>query len=99
MQRQDLERLTREQLIAQAERLGVPRPRVLTQPELIDEIITRTTKGARERAKARGWLGPSARSPRAAWWSEGLHLPEAARVLRSPPDERAWPRRRRRSRP
>ena len=44
MDRQELERLTREQLIAQAERLGIPRPRVLTQPELIDEIIGRTAK-------------------------------------------------------
>jgi hypothetical protein len=57
MQRQDLERMTREQLIAQAERLGIPRPRVLTAPELIDEIIGSTTKNDRERAKARGWLG------------------------------------------
>ena len=73
--------MTREQLIAQAERLGIPRPRVLTQPELVDEIIGRTTKGERERAKARGWLG-RARDLLATVVEKGLHLPEAARALR-----------------
>src|SRR5580692_2567709 len=82
MERQDLERMNREQLIAQAERLGIPRPRVLTQPELIDEIIARTTKNERERAKARGWLG-RARDLLARVVEKGLHLPEAARALRS----------------
>jgi hypothetical protein len=57
MQRNELEGLTREELIAHAERLGVPRPRVLTQPELVDEIINRTARSERERAKSRGWLG------------------------------------------
>src|SRR4051812_36202853 len=90
MDRQELERLTREQLITQAERLGIPRPRVLTQPELIDEIIGRTTKDDRERVKARGWLG-RARDLLARVVDRGLHLPEAARVLRSSPEERAWP--------
>src|ERR1700733_10212708 len=88
MERQDLERMNREQLIAQAERLGIPRPRVLTQPELIDEIIARTTKGERERAKARGWLG-RARDLLATVVEKGLHLPEAARALRR--EERPWP--------
>ena len=88
MQRQDLERMTREQLIAHAERLGIPRPRVLTQPELVDEIIGRTTTGERERTKARGWLG-RARDLLAKVVEKGLHLPEAARVLRQ--DEKSWP--------
>src|SRR5262245_15895980 len=90
MNRQELERLTREQLIAQAERLGIPRPRVLTQPELIDEIIGRTAKSEREKQKARGWLG-RARDLLARVVERGLHLPEAARVLRSTPEERPWP--------
>jgi hypothetical protein len=89
MHRQDLERMTREQLIAQAEKLGVTRPRVLTQPELIDEIIGRTTKNERERAKARGWLG-RARDLLARVVERGLHLPEAARVLRKD-DDKGWP--------
>jgi hypothetical protein len=90
MQRQELEGLSREQLIALAERLGIPRPRVLTQSELVDEIIGRTAKNEREKAKARGWLG-RARDLLARVVERGLHLPEAARVLRSSPEERAWP--------
>jgi hypothetical protein len=90
MERQDLERLTREQLITQAERLGIPRPRVLTQPELVDEIIGRTTKNDRERAKARGWLG-RARDLLASVVERGLHLPEAARALRKGGDDKGWP--------
>jgi len=80
--------MTREQLIAQAERHGIPRPRVLTQPELVDEIIGRTTKGDRERARARGWLG-RARDLLAQVVEKGLHLPEAARVLRQ--EDKSWP--------
>ena len=80
--------MTREQLIAQAEQAGIPRPRVLTQPELIDELIGRSTKGERERAKARGWLG-RARDLLANVVEKGLHLPEAARVLRQ--EDKTWP--------
>ena len=61
MQRIELEKLSREELITHASHLGVPRPRVLTQPELMDEIITRTAKSEREKAKARGWLGRARR--------------------------------------
>ena len=90
MQRIELEKLSREELITHASHLGVPRPRVLTQPELMDEIITRTAKSEREKAKARGWLG-RARDLLAQVVEKGLHLPEAARVLRSGQDDRAWP--------
>ena len=90
MQRIELEKLSREELITHASHLGVPRPRVLTQPELMDEIITRTAKSEREKAKARGWLG-RARDLLAQVVEKGLHLPEAARVLRSGPDDRPWP--------
>jgi hypothetical protein len=90
MQRYELEKLSREELITHASQLGVPRPRVLTQPELMDEIITRTAKSEREKAKARGWLG-RARDLLAQVVEKGLHLPEAARVLRSGPDDRTWP--------
>src|SRR5262245_58241173 len=82
MQRRDLEGLTREELIARAERLGVSRPRVLTQPELIDEILSRTHKTERERSKARGWLG-RARDLLASVVERGLHLPDAAKSVRS----------------
>lgn len=36
MQRQHLQKLSREELVREAERAGVPRPRVLTQAELVD---------------------------------------------------------------
>jgi Domain of unknown function (DUF4912) len=88
MHRQDLERMTREQLISHAERLEITRPRVLTQPELIDEIIGRTAKDEPERARARGWLG-RARDLLASVVERGLHLPEAARALRKGED-RGW---------
>lgn len=90
MRRQNLEGLNREQLIAEAERLGVPRPRVLTQPELYDEIISRSTKNERERARARGWLG-RARDLLAKVVEKGLHLPDAARAIRSTGEDRSWP--------
>ncbi len=90
MQRIELEKLSREELITHASQLGVPRPRVLTQPELMDEIITRTSKSEREKARARGWLG-RARDLLAQVVEKGLHLPEAARVLRSGPEDRPWP--------
>jgi hypothetical protein len=87
MQRRDLEGLTREELIARAERLGVSRPRVLTQPELVDEILARTGKSERERGKARGWLG-RARDLLASVVDRGLHLPDAARSVRGAGSQR-----------
>jgi hypothetical protein len=80
MDRQELEGLSRDALIEIADRIGVTRPRVLTHSELVDEILTRTIKGERERAKARGWLG-RARDLVARVIEKGLHLPETARAL------------------
>src|SRR5262249_13661029 len=80
MERRELMGLSREELVARAERLGVARPRVLTQPELMDEILTRTTKNERERTRQRGWLG-RARDLIAGVVERGLHLPEVARAL------------------
>lgn len=90
MHRYELEKLSREELIVHASHLGVPRPRVLTQSELMDEIITRTSRSEREKTKARGWLG-RARDLLAQVVEKQLHLPEAARVLRSGPEDRSWP--------
>src|SRR5689334_10152212 len=90
MDRRELLDLSREELVARAERLGVARPRVLTQPELCDEILSRTAKSDRERAKTRGWLG-RARDLIAGVVERGLHLPEVARVLRSAPSGGNWP--------
>ena len=89
MERPDLENLSREGLIALAENVGVTRPRVLTQPELIDEIISRTVRGDRERTRARGWLG-IARDLVARVIEKGLHLPQTARELSRAPTPR-WP--------
>jgi hypothetical protein len=80
MDRQELEGLSRDALIDIADRIGVTRPRVLTHAELVDEILTRTIKSERERAKARGWLG-RARDLIARVIEKGLHLPETARAL------------------
>lgn len=55
MDRKELEGLSREELIQRAETLGVVRPRTLTIPELIDEVLQAGQK--RPDAKQRGWFG------------------------------------------
>jgi hypothetical protein len=90
MQRQQLEGLSREELVERAERLGVPRPRVLTHPELMDEILARSMKSGRDRARARGWLG-RARDLVAGVIERGLHLPDVAKALRATPSDKVWP--------
>ncbi|AKT42806.1 DUF4912 domain-containing protein [Chondromyces crocatus] len=89
MQRRELEELSRDELIAQAERVGVPRPRTLTQTELIDEVLSRSVRNEQERARARGFLG-RARDLLARVVERGLHLPEAARALRGSTTD-PWP--------
>ena len=88
MRRTQLQALSREELIGEAERAGVPRPRVLTQAELIDEILKRTAGSEREKTRARGWLG-RARDLIATVVEKGLHLPDAAAAIRSGP--KGWP--------
>lgn len=83
MERNELEGLTREELIALAERLGIARPRTLTVPELVDEIVSRTAASERDRVRSRGWLG-RARDLLAGVIERGLHLPEVARSVRGP---------------
>lgn len=90
MDRQKLEGLTREELVALAGELGIVRPRSLTVPELIDEIVSRTATNERDKARSRGWLG-RARSLLASVIERGLHLPEVAKVLRNAPSTRPWP--------
>ncbi len=56
MTRKDLEGLSREELITRAESLGVVRPRSLTIPELIDDLLKASDrKPGGERP--RGWFG------------------------------------------
>ena len=56
MQRKDLEKLSREELVAKAEEHGVTRPRTLTMPELVDEILLATERQTGQK-KSRGWFG------------------------------------------
>lgn len=90
MDRQKLEGLTREELVALAGELGIVRPRSLTVPELIDEIVTRTATNERDKARSRGWLG-RARSLLASVIERGLHLPDVAKALRNAPATKPWP--------
>jgi len=56
MLRKDLEGLAREELIARAEAVGVVRPRSLTIPELIDDILKVSERKSGE-PRTRGWFG------------------------------------------
>jgi hypothetical protein len=89
--RAELERLDRDTLIARAESAGVSRANILTRPELVDELLLRTSKkddpGV---SRARGFFG-RARDLLARVIERGLHLPDAAELLRragSPPPPR-----------
>jgi hypothetical protein len=84
MNRSELERLDRDTLISRAEASGVVRARILTRPELIDELLQRSA--VPEVARARGFFG-RARDLLARVIERGLHLPDAAERLRrsSPP--------------
>ncbi|XXY15385.1 tetratricopeptide repeat protein [Sorangium sp. So ce216] len=90
MERRDLDGLTREELIARAEGLGVPRPRVLTKAELVDEILARAAQSEPERARLRGFLG-RARDLLSRVVERGLHMPETARALRGEAPPEQWP--------
>jgi hypothetical protein len=91
--RADLERLDRDTLIARAEAAGVSRASILTRPELVDELLLRTAKKDDPAvARARGFFG-RARDLLARVIERGLHLPEAADLLRragvNPPSRRS----------
>ena len=79
----DLRRLSRTELLERAEGAGVARARTLSDAELIDEILKRGESDA-DRAGGRGWLG-RARALVANVVERGLHLPEAAKMLRGSP--------------
>jgi hypothetical protein len=75
--------MDRDSLIARAEAQGVTRARILTRPELIDELLVKTSDpddGATQRA--RGFFG-RARDLLARIIERGLHLPDAADVVRA----------------
>jgi hypothetical protein len=85
MDRAELEGLDRDALIAHAEMVGVTRARILTRPELVDEVLLRrAAAGDRTARRARGLFG-RARDLLARVVELGLNLPEAADLLRGGP--------------
>ena len=84
MERGELERLDRDALIGRAEEAGVSRARILTRPELIDELLVRTARVEDEGSirRARGFFG-LARDLLARVVERGLHLPDAADMIRA----------------
>jgi hypothetical protein len=81
MNRTDLEQLDRDTLVARAEAAGVTRARILTRPELVDELLLRTADPA-TRQRSRGLFGV-ARDLLARVVEQGLHLPDAADRIRT----------------
>jgi hypothetical protein len=82
MDRGELEGLDRETLVVRAQAAGIRRARILTRPELIDELLRLdpTTDEAQLR-KSRGFFG-RARDLVARVVERGLHLPDAAERIR-----------------
>lgn len=79
-----LEGLPRDQLIERARRAGVRRPELLTRVELKDEIVRLSETDERKRRAARGWFGV-ARDLLASMVEQGLHMPDAAKLIRGEP--------------
>jgi hypothetical protein len=95
MTRAELERLDRDVLIERAEAAGVTRARILTRPELVDELLIRSAPDEATKERMRGFFGV-ARDLLARVVERGLHLPDAAERIRgigsaSMPPRRAAP--------
>jgi hypothetical protein len=84
MDRAELEQLDRDTLIASAKEAGVARPSILTRPELVDELLVRSTARPDDPTlrRVRGFFG-LARDLLARVIERGLHLPDAAERVRS----------------
>ncbi len=83
MDRAELERLDREGLVARAQAAGIRRARVLTRPELIDELLRLDADVDPTHLKrTRGFFG-IARDLLSRVVERGLHLPDAADRLRA----------------
>lgn len=67
--------------MGRARAVGVTNPEAMTRPELVDEIVRRTEQDLGRRRAARGWFGV-ARDLLAGMVEQGLHLPDAARLIR-----------------
>jgi hypothetical protein len=94
MNRAELERLDRDALLELAEEAGVTRARILTRPELVDELLLRSSTDEASKRRARGLFGV-ARDLLARVVERGLHLPDAAERIRTlglaPPPRRSAP--------
>jgi hypothetical protein len=82
MNRAELEALDRDALIARAEAAGVTRARILTRPELVDELLLRSAVDPTTKQRSRGLFG-RARDLLARVVERGLNLPDAADRIRS----------------
>ncbi len=82
MNRIELEGLDRDALIARAEAAGVTRARILTRPELVDELLLRSATDQATKQKSRGLFG-RARDLLASVVELGLNLPDAAERIRT----------------
>lgn len=83
MDRDELEGLDRESLVVRAQAAGIRRARILTRPELIDELLRLDPSADQAQLrKSRGFFG-RARDLVARVVERGLHLPDAADRLRS----------------
>jgi len=80
--RAELERLDRDALIARAEGAGVARARILTRPELVDELLLRSAIDDVTKERARGLFG-RARDLLARLVERGLNRPETADRIRA----------------
>jgi uncharacterized protein DUF4912/tetratricopeptide repeat protein len=80
--RAELEGLDREALIARADAAGVARARILTRPELVDELLLRSATDHVTKERARGLFG-RARDLLARLVERGLNKPEAADRIRA----------------
>lgn len=82
MDRDELEGLDRESLVVRAEEAGIRRARILTRPELIDELLRRDANvDEAELRRARGFFG-RAKDLLSRVVERGLHLPDAASRMR-----------------
>lgn len=81
MDRSELERLDRESLVGRAQAAGIRRARLLTRPELIDELLRLAPVDSSQLRRSRGFFGV-ARDLLSRIVERGLHLPDAAERLR-----------------
>jgi hypothetical protein len=83
MERAELERLDREALVLRAQAAGIRRARLLTRPELVDELVRLDPAiDETQLKKSRGFFG-RAKDLLSRVVERGLHLPDAADRLRA----------------